>query len=337
VTQLEFSHVADEAQLRRFHGTESVIFGWDFTALPADPIEDYRPALKGPMGGEQVEFWLGTADGTDVIAASIRYPIHDNLDLANIEVCVHPDHRGQGHGRAGVEAVLQRVRELGRTRVMAQLPSHTRHVTPAPAVTLAQSYGAKSLLTEYRRVLDAEALDLTVLQAMADDAQAAAAGYTLVMWGDRTPPEWIDDMARLQALMSTDPPQGELDMEPEVWDADRYLSREQSVIDRGRQHLVVAARHNDSERLAGFTDLAAPIGTPEVGYQWSTIVADEHRGHRLGMLMKVANLRQLRAELPFVRYLNTWNAEENSQMVAINEALGFVPMESWTEWGLASI
>jgi GNAT superfamily N-acetyltransferase len=337
VTQLELVRVADEALLRRFHGAQRVIFAWDFTALPADPIEDYRPALKGPMGGEQLEFWLGTADGADVVTATIRYPMHDNLDLANIEASVHPEHRGQGHGRAGVEAVLQRVRELGRTRVMAQLPSHTRHVTPAPAIALAQSYGAKPLLTEYRRVLDAEGLDLTVLEAIAEDAQAAAAGYTLVMWGDRTPPEWVEDMAGLLALMSTDPPQGELDMEPEVWDAERYLSREQSVIDRGRQHLVVAARDDRSGRLAGFTDLAAPIGTPEVCYQWSTIVAGEHRGHRLGMLMKVANLRQLRTELPFVRYLNTWNAEENSHMVAINEALGFVPMESWTEWGLASI
>jgi hypothetical protein len=63
-------------------------------------------------------------------------------------------------------------------------------------------------------------------------------------------------------------------------------------------------------------------------------VAAEHRGHRLGLLLKVANLDQLRRFLPEVRYLNTWNADVNAHMVAINERLGFRPMEGWSEWQL---
>jgi GNAT superfamily N-acetyltransferase len=119
-----------------------------------------------------------------------------------------------------------------------------------------------------------------------------------------------------------------------VWDAARYREHEESVLARRRVHLTVAVRHDHSGRLVGFTDVGIPAGDVEVGYQWSTVVDGAHRGHRLGMLLKVANLRQVAATLPSVRYLNTWNADANTHMVAVNERLGFHPMEQWSEWGL---
>lgn len=73
---------------------------------------------------------------------------------------------------------------------------------------------------------------------------------------------------------------------------------------------------------------------PEIAYQWATIVESAHRGHRLGMLLKAASLQLLLRELPAARTLNTWNAAVNSQMISINEALGFQPVERWTEWQL---
>ena len=60
-----------------------------------------------------------------------------------------------------------------------------------------------------------------------------------------------------------------------------------------------------------------------------------HRGRRLGMLVKAANLRRLTGELPAVRRVDTWNAEENAWMLAINVALGFRPSGGAGEWQLA--
>jgi hypothetical protein len=67
-------------------------------------------------------------------------------------------------------------------------------------------------------------------------------------------------------------------------------------------------------------------------YQWDTIVLRDHRGHRLGMLAKVINLRMLLREVPEARRVVAWNAESNTHMVAINDAIGFQPVERLAEW-----
>ena len=48
----------------------------------------------------------------------------------------------------------------------------------------------------------------------------------------------------------------------------------------------------------------------------------EHRGHRLGTLVKVANLERLLDVAPEARRVHTWNADTNTYMVAINELDG---------------
>jgi len=48
--------------------------------------------------------------------------------------------------------------------------------------------------------------------------------------------------------------------------------------------------------------------------------------------MKIANFWQLDREIPGVETVQTWNAQENSHMVAINSALGFRAVERFGEW-----
>ena len=54
-------------------------------------------------------------------------------------------------------------------------------------------------------------------------------------------------------------------------------------------------------------------------------MASHHRGHRLGMLVKILNIRRLLTEYPNVERIVTFNAAENDHMLAINVALGFRP------------
>ena len=78
--------------------------------------------------------------------------------------------------------------------------------------------------------------------------------------------------------------------------------------------------------------LSVPLGEATTVFQWGTFVHREHRGHKLGLATKAANLRavqQLRDDLTLV---TTQNAETNDYMVSINEHMGFRPVEVSTEF-----
>jgi hypothetical protein len=65
-----------------------------------------------------------------------------------------------------------------------------------------------------------------------------------------------------------------------------------------------------------------------------TAVARPHRGHRLGLLVKVGMLELLADCEPLVKRIYTSNADTNEHMVAINVELGFQVIDHWRSWEL---
>ena len=59
------------------------------------------------------------------------------------------------------------------------------------------------------------------------------------------------------------------------------------------------------------------------GHQMDTAVVPAHRGHGLGLAIKVAMLRTLVDVWPELERIATGNAADNKYMLAINQALGF--------------
>jgi RimJ/RimL family protein N-acetyltransferase len=53
------------------------------------------------------------------------------------------------------------------------------------------------------------------------------------------------------------------------------------------------------------------------------MVTRPHRGHRLGLLVKVGMLDWLASAEPRLEKIVTWNAVSNQHMIAINESLGY--------------
>jgi GNAT superfamily N-acetyltransferase len=123
-----------------------------------------------------------------------------------------------------------------------------------------------------------------------------------------------------------------MEMAPDPWDAQRV--REHGVRQQatGRALLTAAAEHVPSGRLVAFTEIQVDPGPAPFAVQEDTLVLRAHRGHRLGLLLKAANIRHLRDVCPDATVITTFNAEDNRPMLDVNEALGFVPIGLEGEW-----
>ena len=111
----------------------------------------------------------------------------------------------------------------------------------------------------------------------------------------------------------------------------RCARSEQLLAKQGRTKYVTVALDDDG-RIAAYTDLVTTIHEPDRAYQWGTLVRRADRGHRLGLAVKIANLRLLQGERPDLAQLTTFNAEVNAHMIGVNERLGFVPVERLGEF-----
>ncbi len=282
--------------------------------------------------------------------AVLDLPMQDNTHTGWLDVGVRPAPRGRGIAAALHEAGVERARRLGRTTLVAST-SHRQEPDPGPGA-LTPSTGSGRVPVEdppvrfvrtrgwqLEQVARYSVLDVPVdpgvLAAHRAAAEAVAGpDYRLVAWQDRCPESWVEQFALLETRMSTDPPSGGLEVEEERWDAARVRAAEQVFADRGLTFRVTAVEHVPTGTLAAFTALLSPAAEVEAVHQHDTLVLREHRGRRLGMLAKVANLQRLAVEQPGARRIGTWNAQENQHMLAINVALGFRPAGGSGEWQL---
>lgn len=162
--------------------------------------------------------------------------------------------------------------------------------------------------------------------------QKAGERYELLHWRDRCPEDLAEQLAVLMSRMSTDTPVGALSYDAESWDVARVRHVEKTWKQAGLDSLVACARHRGTGELAAYSVLQVAEGKPWLANQDDTLVASHHRGHRLGMLVKLLNIRRLLAGYPDVERIVTFNAAENDHMLSINVALGFKPAGYDGEW-----
>jgi GNAT superfamily N-acetyltransferase len=289
-------------------------------------------ALHRLVTDSELALFGAVVDDELVGAARLRLHLLDNPHLGDLSLEILPSHRRRGVGSQLLRHLESVAAERGRTTVRVE--SDVLVGRPDPAAGFAAAHGYTAALVDLRSDLDLPAdgnVD-RLLGPLEAETASYASGYQTTTWWDDVPEQWLDQRAYLASRMSTDAPMGDLVVEEEVWDADRV--REQWAIGRaaGYRHVETVAVDSATGQLAAFTDIAVADHSPTVAHQWDTLVLKEHRGRRLGMLVKATNLRALLAELPEVRRVITWNAEVNEPMLRVNRALGFVPVAVTTEW-----
>lgn len=260
--------------------------------------------------------FLGVHDGQVVGAAAYGGSQHDNLHLASVDVAVHPDHRRRGHGSALFEAMVEQLTRLGRTSVLIG------GWDDDAARGFAAAHGLEQKAVEVNRRQVLAELDWVELDRLHAEAAERAAAYDVVALPVPTRDDQLAALAEVAGSIN-DAPTDDLDIEDEVFSAERMRDYETAMSGREiRLHRLVA-RHRDSGALAGQTVMAVDSERPELAEQHDTTVAGDHRGHRLGSLLKLDMLRRLRETEPQVITIDTWNAESNDFMIGVNEAMGY--------------
>ncbi|GLZ77042.1 GNAT family N-acetyltransferase [Actinorhabdospora filicis] len=303
--------------------------------LPGITVKPTRERVRTTAGvsrpGVTRHEWLAREDGKVVGHLSVDLPQEANRHMALGFVGVVPWYRRAGRGRAMHDFLLDFAAAEGRTTVLssARAPIEGGAEIDPAGVRFGEAMGYTVAQTTLLSRLDLDTVEPGAHEELEAKAAAHADGYTFVTWlegpGHELPEEYVDDLAHLEYRLTADMPTGDMDVEPEPPNPELIRQRARQAAATGTPLVHAAARHEESGRLVAWTFISvSPIDTTRAA-QAITVVDPDHRGHRLGLLVKLANLRRGTAEHPGLRLIDTNNAEDNAPMIAVNRALGYRP------------
>ncbi len=273
---------------------------------------------------------LAARDGDVTVGvAEIGGSVEDNTHLADLEISVLPDRRREGIGRAMHDEAMRRCAEAGRTTVGGELhvPSGAEPAGAAP-YAFATAMGLREVHAEDHLLLPLP-VDEGRVAVLRTVAEARAADYEAITWGGVCPDEFVEEFCAMRTRMDSDVPIGEVDLEPVVHTVERLRASEERV---ARQYgsIVAAVRRRRDGVFAGYSQLYVPHGEKDA-LQDDTLVMPDHRGRRLGTLLKLTTLGVLAEEYPHAASIHTWTDPANHAMQRTNRDFGFGAVERMYE------
>ncbi len=322
--------VADDAAMEALYGVDTRSSHLGRESMPQWTLQECLGAFRSNDSGER-QVILGAYDGDTLLGyAAFWITLLDNLDKVYLELHVDPPARRHGVGRALVAEVESRGRTEGRTLLLTD-----SKIPPGQRDTHPYSRFAEATGFEYSNVEVVRHLALPIadeqLQAWMDKAAERHEGYTVETFVDEFPDELAESLCLLMGQLAVDAPTGLVDFEEEDFNVDRLRERYVTAAAMGRAVYETVALTPDRVVAAQSTLAVAKGDEPDV-FQWGTFVHREHRGHRLGLAVKAANIRAVQEAHPEKRRITTQNAEQNDFMVNINKEIGFEAVEDSMEW-----
>jgi GNAT superfamily N-acetyltransferase len=272
-------------------------------------------------------------DGPILGVGLLEFPLLDNRHSVELTVAVHPHHRRRGVGTALVEHIGQLARADGRRSLNSIVDIPVARAHDHASFRFAPKLGFHATLAGNTRRLDVplDPVKTAELWGVVSSARNAR-DYRMLTFLSPWPEEFAEDEWELLRVMSTDEPAGDSEREEEVWDEERMTEYDELRRQRGASKLCAVAQHVPSGRAVAMTEILVPHDEPQQSEQLVTVVHPGHRGHRLGLAVKLANLEFLARESPGITFVVTGNASVNAPMIAVNDMMGFRILSEGTFW-----
>ncbi len=257
--------------------------------------------------------------------AEIDLPRWDNPHLAGLNLETHPDYRGQGIGDSLLREALGLITDAGRTVVLGDAWADSHRAA------FWERHGFEVGSRDAQRRLVMAELDWPMLETLHRSSLEASTAYDIFELPMPAPADMMDGLLELHRAMN-DSPTDDLLLEDDIWSEERFRGYEHAMAHRDiRLVRLVAQRRSDGE-FGGHTVVAIEDERPTLGFQEDTAVVAGHRGHKLGLRLKIEMLKLLASQEPQITRVDTWNAESNDHMLAVNDALGCVIVARGAEY-----
>ena len=285
--------------------------------------------------GRNRRWFAAVADGRAIGHLNLTFQLDSNPRLAQFRLVVHPEHRAGGVGSALLDRAVGVALGQGRDTLVTSTPIAWEG-GPARSESGArflENRGFSRALTSVNHRCAVDAIEPSEEDRLFSGAlEAAGDDYELRQWIGRVPDDLVNSLCRMETMILSEVPLGELDMEPEEADVEKVRAAE--AVNEAEGYTVVhsVAVRKTTGVVVAWSELGVNEGPYAAAHQGITIVDPAHRGHRLGLLTKLANLRQLREHFGHVTEVWTDNADVNDHMIAINETLGYTTVDAVGEY-----
>ncbi|MFD7086291.1 MULTISPECIES: GNAT family N-acetyltransferase [unclassified Streptomyces] len=288
--------------------------------LPASAPEPSRTETAGklrvpPVSGRNVHLAAVGQDGSyEGVASLLLFTDETNRHTAFLDaLVVRPDARRRGIGATLWTAIRAELAAQGRSSVS----------------TVLELGGAGEAFVDslgFTNVLRLGWYVQRVAQALEEVPQPALPeGLRFAGWSGVVPDGTAEAFARAHdARRDVSGPSRQLDERTPSWDVERVRTAARLIEQRGG--VVLTSAVLDTERddaVVAYTELVLTAPSDTRALQYDTVVVPTHRGRGLGRAVKRHLLGRLSELHPGVREIRTTVADDNTSILAMNEALGY--------------
>ena len=259
---------------------------------------------------------VGAFEGDELVGFASSSTADDTPSTSWLDVCVLPAHQGRGTGTRLARAA-EEASPAGVERYVASAYLRTGAQIDALVDRFAGPLG-------YARATTETVVELDLATAVLPPVEAPA-GITVATHLDGVPAHLRAQVGEIKGLVDAEAPHGELGWQPTPVSVEDY-ERELALWRRQGRTPVESIAVTADGVVAAWTCVVVGPDPSRPAHVEGTLVLTAHRGAGLGRAVKVASLLAVRAQ-GGVR-VRTSSDDANVWMRAINDELGFSPVES---------